>query len=120
MPHCSARCLTAFNRLAGSRMLSCEALGSNSNWTAFPPERSYRVRSELATKRSACASVLNVGIFLFIVLDLLCMHVACTDGANNRLATTRPHREHDKDVPPIFVACNGAQSFFGLRMIFVR
>src|SRR5215207_8214368 len=66
---------------------------SNSNRTGLKPDRSYSVKSAVATKFSACLSVLNLGIFFFIVLHLLPMHVAGADWSNEALAVACSERK---------------------------
>lgn len=53
--------------------------GSNSNRTGLARERLYCVKSELATKRSASASVLKVGIFFFILRYSMACNAASAD-----------------------------------------
>src|SRR3972149_4463557 len=82
MPRALARFFTASSNDFGTRMLSCAVFLSNSNCNRLNPERSYALKSAASTKRSAASSVLNAGIFFFIVFDLLPVHVPGSDGTD--------------------------------------
>src|SRR5271170_5230621 len=53
------------------------------------PERSYWVRSAFSTNAAAARSLLKVGIFFFIRIDLLLVHVT---GAMGRMSSSSPLR----------------------------
>src|SRR5215469_2678433 len=103
MPRLLALRFTAASNGSGKRMLIRADFFSNSNWTGRRPDRSYWVRSELATKASAWRSFLRTGSFLSfffrIVPDLLGMHIAGANGTDVLLAFPFPNGENQKNVP---------------------
>src|SRR3989338_6316256 len=94
------RFFTASSSVLGTRMLSCASFFSNSNITGFKPERSYFDRSAVATNRSASASVLNVGIFFFIVPHFLFVHIPCANRTDKPFPGPLTDRKNQKDGSP--------------------
>src|SRR5215831_17487048 len=68
MPASCARRRTAAKSSSVKRGFTDLSLRFISNRITWPPERSYSVRSAVATKSSASLSVLNVGIVFFIAV----------------------------------------------------
>src|SRR5215813_13120776 len=101
MPRALARAFTASSNDFGTRILSCSLFFSNSNRTGFRPDRSYSVRSAVATKRSASASLLKVGIFFFIVPDLLGSHVPGADRTDEPFPALFPDRKDKEHAPAL-------------------
>src|SRR5580704_11545009 len=97
MPARFAQLRTAVSSFSGSRRLTDLSLGRSSNRMSRPPERSYSVRSAVATKCSASSSVLRTGNFFFIGCDLLLMHVAGAHGADQPLLAPQAPSEGDKE-----------------------
>src|SRR5579885_1034138 len=116
MPRADERRLTASSRDCGSRMLSWAVFGSNSNRVGLRPERSYSVRSAVATKCSASASDLKVGIFFFIAGNLLFVHVAGADRANQRFSIARPSCEDQEHRPSACRLSDRSKAFLALRV----
>src|SRR5438270_372350 len=90
MPALAAEALTASSNGLGNRMLTRSLLGWNSNKMLRNSERSYSVKSALATNSSASSSVRSCGSFFFIMVDLLPTHVAGADRPDYRLVITHP------------------------------
>src|SRR5580704_2974947 len=120
MPARFARLRTAVSSFSGSRRLTDLSLGRSSNRMSRPPERSYSVRSAVATKSSASLSVLNVGIGFFIIRDLLAMHVTGADGAQQLADRTATPSEHDECSTPVQGRSNGWKAPFVLEVLLVR
>src|SRR5258708_27241171 len=112
MPRALARLLTAFRRDSGIRMLTRASFFSNSNRTGFAPERSYSVRSAVPTNASASLSLLKVGIFFFIVLNFLSVHVASSNGPDILFTFLLADREAQKDIPPQRRSASGLEAQF--------
>src|SRR6266481_2254108 len=113
MPRTLAHALTASRSGLGILMLSCAALGSNSNLTALPPDRSYCVRSAVSTKCCASSSVSKLGIFFFIIVYLLLVHVSSADRSDIFLAVAFPDCENDEQGSAVSGPADGPMPFLG-------
>src|SRR6266481_2157490 len=113
MPRTLAHALTASRSGLGILMLSCAALGSNSNLTALPPDRSYCVRSAVSTKCCASSSVSKLGIFFFIIVYLLLVHVSSADRPDIFLAVAFPNCENDEQGSAVSGPADGPMPFLG-------
>src|SRR5882762_9679622 len=100
MPALAADSFTASSSVFGKRIFTRSVLGWNSNNTVRSCERSYSVKSELATNASASSSVCSFGSFFFIIVDLLPAHVAGADRPYQRVAIAHPQREDDQHGAP--------------------
>src|SRR6266446_2186443 len=113
MPRTLARAFTASRSSLGILMLSCAAFGSNSNLTALPPDRSYCVRSAVSTKCCASSSVSKLGIFFFIVVYLLLVHVSSAHRPDIFLAVAFPDCENDEKGFAVSRPADGPMPFLG-------
>src|SRR5215831_9766138 len=93
MPASCARRRTASRSCSGKRRFIDLSLRFISKRITWPPERSYSVRSAVATKSSASLSVLNVGIVFFIAFHFSLVHVPGTDGADQHAVPVVTQRE---------------------------
>src|SRR5689334_20471872 len=97
-------------------MLSCAALLWNSKVAGLKPDRSYSERSAVSTNRSASSSVTKVGIFRFIVGQLLAVHVAGADRPDQLQAVTLADGEHEEDGAALLRSADPLKSPLGLRV----
>src|SRR5260370_4906624 len=88
--------------------------------TNCAPDRSYCDRPALSTKAAAARSLLKVGIFFFIGLDLLLVHVSGADGPDQKFVAPAPKREYDEHAAPFIRSSDRAQALFPLRVGRVR
>src|SRR5271157_5298997 len=88
--------------------------------TNCAPERSYCDRSALSTKASAARSLLKVGIFFFIGLNLLLVHVTGADGPDQKFIAPAPQRGDDEHAAPFICSSDRAQPPLVLRVGRVR
>src|SRR5579875_1259623 len=96
MPRALAVFFTATSNCSGRRMFTRASFFSNSNKTRLAPERSYCVRSAVSRNAAACLSLLNAGIFFFIVLNLLAVHISSTYRADVLFARLFAYGEDQK------------------------
>ena len=69
----------------------------------------------MATKRSAAASLVKVGIFFFIALDLLRLHVPGAERADEPCSVARPDREDEEHAPPFLRFPSRSHARLGVR-----
>src|SRR5580704_15176055 len=123
MPARAARALTESSRPLDRRILTRSVLGLNSKRTGTIPDKSYSERSAVATKCSASSSVFRTGSFfnflflLFIVLDFLSVHIACTNRPNEDGTAAPAKRKRHKNVPSGGTPPNGLEALLHLRML---
>src|ERR1700693_2751770 len=79
-------------------------------------ERSYCVRSAVATNASASFSVLRTGNFFFIIFDLLWVHVTGADGPNEVLLPMSAQGKDGKNATPDLGPADGDEPRFAMRM----
>src|SRR5664279_1754200 len=115
MPARSALCRTASSNGPGNRKLTVLSFRLSSNRIGFISEKSYALRSAVATKRSASASVLSSGnFFLLIGFDFLSVHVARADRSDENVAAATSHGEDCKQMPPLLRAADRPKSLLDL------
>src|SRR5271166_4456672 len=85
-------------------------LGLISKRVSCAPERSYCVKSALSTKAAAWRSLLKVGIFFFIGLDLLLVHLARADRPDQCLLPFVAQRKNDEHAAPIIGSADRAKA----------
>src|SRR5271157_2371803 len=115
MPRALARALTAASNGLGTRMLICWSFFSNSNRAGLNCEKSSSDRS-CARNASAASSVLSLGTFFFIGVDLLRVHVAGRHRTNEAAAILRPEGEGYKHGPPGGCSPHGNHAVLVLRV----
>src|SRR5258708_20413883 len=101
-------------------MLTRASFFSNSNRTGFARERSYSVRSAVQTNASASLSLLKVGIFFFIVLNFLSVHLASSNGPDILFTFLLADREGREDMPPQRRSAYGLEPRFRDRLRFIE
>src|SRR2546421_12288801 len=92
-------------------MFTRSVFGSISNRTTRIADKSYSVRSELATKSSAALSVLSLGSF-FIVNDLSPMHITGANRSDQGLFAASSQRKHNKHISSFVRRPNTDEAFF--------
>src|SRR5947209_217071 len=95
-------------------MFTRSVFGWNSKRITRMEDRSYSVKSASATNRSASSFVRNTGNGLFIVCDLLAMHVPRADRAYEHLPIARPEHEYDQHMPILVRCADRLESLFGM------
>jgi hypothetical protein len=101
-------------------MLIRSLFGWNSSCTIRIADRSYRVRSALATKASASSSLCSFGGFYFIGINLFLVHKAGADWANERCTTAISQRKYGQHVSPAAEPPDCLEPFFLIGMDWVR
>src|SRR5947209_18060791 len=105
MPSFAARVFTLSSRSFDNLIFTRSVFGLNSKRKGTIVDRSYSERSAVSTKRSASSSLLSLGSFLsfgclaLIMFDLLRVHVARTDWADQKLIPLYTQREDDEHAP---------------------
>src|SRR6266404_180569 len=117
MPALAADSFTASSSVLGKRIFTRSVLGWNSNNTVRSCERSYSVKSVLATNASASSSVSSFGNFFFIIVDLLPAHVAGIDWPDQCLAVMLPQREDDQHCPPVLGPADRLEPLLALGVL---
>src|SRR3984957_1757677 len=123
MPARAARALTESSRPLDRRILTRSVLGLNSKRTGTIPDKSYSERSAVATKCSASSSVFRTGSFfnfvflLFIVLDFLSVHIACTNRPNEDRTAAPAKRKRHKNMSSGGTPPNGLEALLRFRML---
>src|SRR6266404_9470267 len=117
MPALAADSFTASSSVLGKRIFTRSVLGWNSNNTVRSCERSYSVKSVLATNASASSSVSSFGNFFFIIVDLLPAHVAGIDWPDQCLAVMLPQRKDDEHCPPVLGPADRLEPLLALGVL---
>src|SRR5665213_3499113 len=110
---------TASSSGRGRRIFTRSLFGWNSKRINCPPDRSYSVRSELSTNSSASLSLFSVGSFFsffLIVLNLLPVHVAGAQGADECVLALLAQGEDDQHRPPFARPSDRLKPFLDPRM----
>jgi hypothetical protein len=74
----------------------------------------------LATKAAAARSLLKAGIFFFIGIDLLLVHVPGTDRPDQKFIALAAKRKYDEHPTSFLGSTDCAEAFFPMRMSRVR
>src|SRR6266849_7837421 len=119
MPASCARRRTASKSSSGKRRFTDLSLRFISKRIIWPTERSYSVRSAVATKSSASLSVLNVGIAFFIALHLFLVHVTSADGADQHAVTAFTQRKDHEYLTTIGGGANRSKPLFALAILLI-
>src|SRR6516165_3942989 len=86
----------AASKLSGNRMLSLADFLRYSNLTGFISDKSYSDKSAESKNASASSSLVRVGSFFDITVNLVLVHVSGTDWPNISRATVDAIRERYK------------------------
>src|SRR5580704_15131751 len=98
MPMLLARLRTASSSGSGKRRLTDLSFLRSSKRVGTISEKSYPLRSTVATKRSASASLLKSGNFFFMRQRLFLVHVAGANRPNEQEPPSSSHGEDHEDV----------------------